>query len=88
MEAVGFRQAQLRKLIFSEHRTLILLGIIAGVVSALIAIWPGFRERAGGFPWQSMGVLLAAILLGSLLWTWLAARIALRGSRIAALRTE
>ena len=88
LEAVGFRQAQLRRLIYSEHRALILLGIVAGVVSALIAVWPGLRERAGGFPWRSMGVLILAILIGSLFWTWLASRIALRGAGVDALRTE
>ena len=57
LEAVGFNQAQLRRLIYSEHRALILLGIVAGVVSALIAVWPGLRERAGGFPWSSSTAL-------------------------------
>jgi hypothetical protein len=88
LEAVGFRQTQLRKLVYTEHRALILCGIVAGVVSALIAVWPGLRERAGDFPWRSLGLLLAAIVIGSLFWTWLASRIALRGSGVAALRTE
>jgi hypothetical protein len=88
LEAVGFRQAQLRRLLFAEHRALILFAIVVGVMSALIAVWPGLRERVAGFPWREMSLLVIAILAASLFWTWLASRIALRGSRVAALRSE
>ncbi len=88
LEAVGFRPRQLRRLVFAEHRWLIICGLVIGVGSALLAVWPGLRERAGGFPLAEMSLLVAALAAGCVFWVWLATRLALRGSRIAALRSE
>jgi ABC-type antimicrobial peptide transport system permease subunit len=88
LEAVGYRRAQLRRLVFAEHRWLIVCGLAVGVCSALVAVWPGLRERAGGFPLAEMALLVAALTLGCIFWAWLATRIALRGSAVAALRAE
>jgi ABC-type lipoprotein release transport system permease subunit len=88
LEAIGFRRKQLRRLIMTEHRWLVFAGLLIGTGSALLAILPAFRERAAHPPIAEMGLLLAGLAVGSLFWTWLAARIALRGSGIAALRSE
>ncbi|MDQ3622656.1 MAG: hypothetical protein M3463_09235 [Verrucomicrobiota bacterium] len=88
LEAVGFHSRQLHRLVFAEHRWLIAGGLLIGTASALLAVWPGIRERASGFPYSEMALLLAALALGCVFWTWLATRLALRGSRIQALRTE
>jgi ABC-type lipoprotein release transport system permease subunit len=88
LEAVGFQQRQLRKLVFAEHRWLIVCGLVVGTVSAVIGVWPGLRERAGGFPFLEMGLLWLGLAVGSLFWAWLATRLALRGSGVAALRSE
>ena len=88
LEAVGFRAAQLRKLVFAEHRWLIIAALVIGTLSALVAVWPSLAEKAGGFPLREMAMLLAGLALGCVFWTWLATRIALRGSGVAALRSE
>ncbi len=88
LSAVGFRPRQLRQLVFAEHRWLIVCGLGIGVASALLAVWPSLRERASGFPFAEMTLLLAALALGTLFWAWLATRLALRGSGVAALRSE
>ena len=88
LEAVGFRQGQLRALVFAEHRWLIVCGLVIGTASAVVAVWPGLRERAGGFPYAEMGLLLGGLTLGCVFWAWLATRVALRGSGVAALRSE
>jgi ABC-type antimicrobial peptide transport system permease subunit len=88
MEALGFRPAQLRALVFAEHRWLILFGLGIGMGSALLAVWPGLRERAGGFPLLEMALLLCALSVGCVFWAWVATRLALRGSRLTALRSE
>jgi hypothetical protein len=88
LEAVGFTRAQLRRLVFSEHRRLILGALVIGAVSAMAAVWPNLSARSSAFPWrESLLLLLGMALLGGF-WTWLATRIALRGSHIAALRNE
>ena len=86
LEAVGFRPQQLRQLVFAEHRWLIFCGLAIGTASALLAVWPNLRERASGFPLHEMALLLAGLLLGCIFWAWLATRLALRGSGLAALR--
>jgi ABC-type antimicrobial peptide transport system permease subunit len=89
LEAVGFRPRQLRKLVMAEHRWLIVWGLLIGTISALVAIWPAFRERSARPPIAEMALLLAALTLASMFWTWFATRIALRGGGgIAALRSE
>ena len=63
LEAVGFQPGQLRRLVFVEHRWLILAGLVIGTVSALVAVWPQLQERASGFPLREMSLLLAALAL-------------------------
>lgn len=88
LEALGFEPRQLRALVFAEHRWLILWGLANGALSALVAVWPSLAGRAGGFPFLEMALLLAALLAGCVFWAWLATRVALRGSGLAALRSE
>ncbi len=88
LEAVGFRAQQLRKLVFAEHRWLIVAALVIGTVSALVAVWPSLAEKAGGFPLREVALLLAGLALGCVFWTWIATRVALRGSGVAALRSE
>jgi hypothetical protein len=88
LEAVGFRAGQLRALVFREHRWLIVLGLLIGTASALLGVWPQIARKADGFPWREVGALLAALTIGCVFWTWLATRLALRGSQLSALRSE
>ncbi len=88
LTAVGFRARQLRQLVFAEHRRLIAAAILIGTLSALLAVWPNLAEKSGGFPIREVALLLLALTLGCLFWTWLATRLALRSSGVAALRSE
>ncbi len=88
LEAVGFRAAQMRQLVFAEHRWLIFTGLAIGLLSALVAVWPNLRGVARSFPVVEMGALAMGLLASSLGWTWLATRLALRGDRLSSLRSE
>lgn len=88
LEAVGFRPRQLRTLVFAEHRWLIAAALLIGSLSALVAVWPNLAGKSAGFPVREIVLLLAGLALGCLFWTWLATRLALRGSGVAALRSE
>ncbi len=88
LAAVGFRARQLRQLVFAEHRRLIAAALLIGTASALLAVWPNLASKGGGFPIREVALLLVGLALGCLFWTWLATRLALRGSGVAALRSE
>ncbi len=88
LEALGFRSNQVRRVLYAEHCWLIACGLAIGAGSAMLAVWPHLRQRAGGFPFAGMAVLLAALAAGSLFWVWFATRVGLRGSRVGALREE
>lgn len=88
LEAVGFTPHMLRRLVFAEHRWLIIGALGIGGVSALVAVWPRLAAQAGKFPWQGILTLLAGMALLGAFWAWLATRLALRGSQLAALRNE
>src|SRR4030095_2313422 len=79
LEAVGFKHGGVRRLVFAEHRWLIVLGLLAGAISALFAVSPQLQGKAGGFPFVEVGILFAALGIGCVLWTCVATRIALRG---------
>jgi hypothetical protein len=88
LEAVGFTPQMLRRLVFAEHRWLIVGALGIGAVSALTAVWPRLSAQAAHFPWRGILTLLFGMALLGAFWAWLATRLALRRSQLAALRTE
>ena len=88
LEAVGFTPAQLRSLVFAEHRWLIVAALVIGAGSAIIAVLPGILQRGAGFPWGSLAMLFAGMGALSVFWVWVATRLSLRGSLLTALRNE
>ncbi len=88
LQAVGFRQRQLQRLVLGEHGALLLLGLAVGIGSALVAVLPSVLAPAAELPWRSLTVTLGGVLAVGLLATWLATRWALRGKLTDALRNE
>jgi len=83
--AVGWQRGAVNRLVLREHLALLGLGLAIGLVAAIVAVLltPGAK-----FPWLTLSLTLAAVLANGVLWTWLAARVALRGELLAALRNE
>ena len=88
LRAVGFSRAHLRWMTFSEHTLLLLLGLAAGVLSALVAVIPVLRMPGTNMPLGLLMGTLLAILLSGVAWVWLATCAALRGPLLVALRNE
>jgi putative ABC transport system permease protein len=88
LEAIGYTPAQLRSLVFAEHRWLIVAALGIGAGSALIAVLPGIFQKGAGFPWGNLALLFGGMAALSVFWTWLATRLSLRGSLLGALRNE
>ena len=88
LRAVGYSRRSLVMLVLCEHWVLVLLGIGCGAGAAVLAVLPALRAPGADVPVAALGVLVAGVMLNAALWTWAAARYALRGGLIEALRNE
>jgi len=88
LRAVGFPVRSLYRMILLEHWLLLAMGLGAGLAAAVLAVWPALRSSGGATPYLLLAVLVAAVLASGMLWTLLAARLALRGPLLTALRNE
>ena len=84
MQAVGFDQRTLRRLVLSEHWLLITLGLFIGTAAAVVAVLPEGAALPGGL----LTMTLAGLAAGGFSFCWLAAWTALRGPLVPALRNE
>jgi ABC-type lipoprotein release transport system permease subunit len=88
MLAMGFRPRALRRLVLSEHAALECLGLLVGIVAALVAVLPALLSLAAPVSYLSLAATLGLVFVSGILWTWAAARLALRGELLPALRNE
>lgn len=88
LAAVGFTPAALRRLLLIEHGLLLLLGVACGAAAAVPAVWPAIQQSATPASAATTLIIMALVLAFGLLWVTLAARLALRGHLLDALRQE
>ncbi|MBL9134740.1 MAG: ABC transporter permease [Verrucomicrobiales bacterium] len=88
LNAVGFRQRNLARLVLAEHAALLGAGLGIGLASAALAILPSILSAPGDLPWRSLGLTVIGMLVLGLATTWWATRASMRGSLLSALRGE
>jgi len=88
MQALGFLPAALRRMVLSEHVALLVSGLLLGLISAAIAVWPNVQQSGGALPWSFLTWLNLGILTFGIFVCWLAARVALSGKLLDAVRRE
>jgi ABC-type antimicrobial peptide transport system permease subunit len=88
MQALGFRSSALRGMVLSEHVTLLIAGLVLGLLSAAIAVWPNVKQSGGALPVAFLGALTLGILAFGIIICWLSAALALRGKLLDSLRKE
>jgi putative ABC transport system permease protein len=88
LRALGFRHATLGFLILAENAFLLLVGLVAGTLSALIAVSPHLLSGGGSIPWLHLVALLIGVILVGLIAGALATVSTLRAPLILALRRE
>jgi ABC-type antimicrobial peptide transport system permease subunit len=86
--AAGFRPRALRRLVIWEHAALQGLGLCLGMAAACVAVLPVLLSSGAQISLAPIAAAMALVLASGLLWTWAAARVALRGDLIEALREE
>ena len=87
LRAVGYNARHVTLMILAETAILLVSGVAAGTVCALIAIVPAWLER-GSTPGVGLVLLLAGVLVAGLLSAAAATRAALSGELLRALRAE
>lgn len=88
MQALGFRPRALRAMVVSEHAALLATGLLLGIVSAAIAVWPNVKQSVAALPYAFLFWLNLGILAFGIAACWLAAVLALRGRLLDAVRRE
>ena len=88
LRAVGFPRRSLDGLVLREHWLLLALGLAVGTGAAVVAVLPALRSSGAEVPYVFLAATLAAVFASGLLWTYLAARLAMRGPLLGALRNE
>ncbi len=66
MRAVGFRNLSLTQLVLLENGLLLLWGLAAGTLSALLAMLPHLLTTGADVPWQMGAAILAGIFMAGM----------------------
>ncbi len=88
MQALGFTRRSLGVVIMAENATLVAVGLLAGIMPALIAVAPYIARRPDSLPWASIGMTLAAVCVVGMTAGVAALASALRAPLLSALRSE
>ena len=88
LRAVGFRNARLAALVLCENALLLVWGLAAGTVSALLAMAPHLASTGTEIPWLGGGIILGAVFCVGMAAAWLAVSEAVRTPIVATLRAE
>ncbi len=88
LRAVGFLNSRLVILVLCENAFLLVWGLLAGTLSALIAMSPHLVTIGADVPWETVAVILGAVALVGMLAALLAVYEAVRTPVLATLRAE
>jgi ABC-type antimicrobial peptide transport system permease subunit len=88
LAAVGYSPRVLRRLVVGEHAVLQALGLFLGLLAGLLAVLPSLLSPSTRVSYLPLAATLGLVFVSGLFWTWAAARLALRGELLPALRNE
>jgi ABC-type antimicrobial peptide transport system permease subunit len=88
LRALGFRRSTLGWMVLAENSVLLGMGLVAGGISAMLAVAPHAASSPGEIPWLSLGGTLLAVFLAGTLAGAAALVPTLRAPLLPALRTE
>ncbi len=88
MRAFGYTISDLYKLVLYEHWFLLVMGILFGVISAVVAVLPSLVSNNTDVPYISILITFVIIFLSGLFWVALASRWAIKGPLLDSIRNE
>ena len=88
LRAFGFRRNRLSLMLLAENGFLLLIGILIGTVSALIAVAPHLTTPGVQVPWLSLTMTLVSVFLVGVVASTIAVCFALRRPLLPALKYD
>jgi ABC-type antimicrobial peptide transport system permease subunit len=88
LRALGYRHTALGWLVLAENGFLLVLGLGAGTLAALVAVAPHMAARSGEMPWPRLAGMLGLVLVVGLVAGAAAVAATLRAPLLPALRRE
>jgi ABC-type antimicrobial peptide transport system permease subunit len=88
MQSFGFRRQSLSLMLLAENGFLLVLGILIGTLSALLAVSPHLLAPGGAVPWSSLALTLALVFLTGLTTTAIATHLVLKSPLLPALKED
>tara|TARA_R110002096_G_scaffold22070_15_gene71269 strand:+ start:1203 stop:4511 length:3309 start_codon:yes stop_codon:yes gene_type:complete len=88
MQSMGFTRGMLARMVLSEHWFLHVFGVLLGFGAAMVAVFPQLSKGVSALPWGLLIGINGAVLIGGLVFCWVAARTVIRGNLIEAIREE
>lgn len=88
LQAVGFQDRSILRLVLAENASLLAFGMIAGVATALVAAGPQLGSASAEPPWASLLMTLALIVAAGLVAGAVAAAVGLRQPLLPNLRRD
>ncbi len=88
LSALGFRPGQIAWLVLAENMFLLIAGLLAGTLSAIVAVAPHLAGAGGRVLWLRIAGLLALVMVVGLATALLAVWAAARTPVLTALRRE
>lgn len=88
MRAVGFSKSSIIKLVCLEHVYLLIAGITAGFICALVSVMPSIRSAGEQLPFGLIMFMMLMIAVSGFAWVVISTRITLQGNILTPLRNE
>ncbi len=88
LRCIGFRQSSLYWMVLFENAAMLMLGLVVGAISALLAVAPHAVTSPGNIPWFSLAETLLAVALVGLTSGTVAVLFSLRTNVLSSLRAE
>ncbi len=88
LRAFGFRRATLSLMLLAENGFLLLIGILIGTVSAIVAVAPHLTTPEAQVPWFSLVMTLVSVFLVGMVASGIAVYFALRRPLLPALKHD
>ena len=88
LRALGYRQSDLVTIVVAENVLLLICGLGAGTLGALLAIAPSLIDRGGRLPSMAVGMLLVGVFAMGLVASFGATIAALKAPLLPALKAD